>query len=199
MKATPVGGSQSRERIGVLALATLIVVTVSVYLALRSSALESTGGAGNLMPYQTLARDLVSSDQTMFTDLQQTLIKAEGERAAANRWPDAASLGPAGSSPYGWMSARQGFFVNYLAKPSGDPSATAWLLLIQEPDPLATPDPAPNDETHHRLPDGTVLHVGIWMHRFGGQVPPDFVRQPEVAGWTQVLMAPVAPVAPARK
>ena len=199
MKTTSVGGSRSRERFGVLALAVLIVVTVSAYLALRSSALESTGSAANLMPYQTLARDLVSSDQAMFTDLQQTLVKVEGERAAATKWPDPSTLQATESSSYAWTGARQGFFMNYLARPSTDASGTAWLLLIQEPDPLATPDPAPNDETHHRLPDGTVLHVGIWMHRFGGQVPADFVRQPDVAGWTQVLVAPVAPVAPARK
>ena len=199
MKTTAVGGSRTSERFGVLALAVLIVLTVSVYLALRSSALESTGSPANLMPYQTLERDLVSSDQTMFADLQQTLVKVEGERAVASRWPDAKTLELTGSSPYSWTGARQGFFMNYLARPAADGSATAWLLLIQEPDPLATPDPAPNDETHHRLPDGTVLHVGIWMHRFGGQVPLDFVRQPEVAGWTQVLVAPVAPVAPARK
>jgi hypothetical protein len=199
MKTTSVGGSESRERLGVIALGVLILVTVSAYLALRSSALESTGSPADLMPYQTLARDLVSSDQIVFTGLQQTLIRVEGERATASKWPDANTLGATGSPSYTWTASRQGFFMNYLARPATDAAGTAWLLLIQEPDPLATSDPAPNDETHHRLPDGTVLHVGIWMHRFGGQVPPSFVRQPEVAGWTQVLVAPVAPVAPARR
>jgi hypothetical protein len=41
--------------------------------------------------------------------------------------------------------------------------------------------------------------VSIWTHRFGGQVTREFVRQPQTAGWVQVLMAPRNPVAQARK
>jgi hypothetical protein len=67
---------------------------------------------------------------------------------------------------------------------------------VQEPDPLTSTDTAPNDEEHHRLPDGTVLHVSIWMHRFGGQMKPEFFARPENAGWTQLLTAPVNPIAP---
>jgi len=194
MKSTPVGGSKSRERFGVIALGVLIIATVGIYLALRSSALESTGAAGSLMPYQTLVRDLPSSDQALYASLYGQFAGLENARAVTGKWPDAATLELAS---YAWSGARQGFYLNYLAKPASDVSAAAWLLVIQEPDPLATPDPAPNDETHHRLPDGTVLHVGVWSHRFGGQVPSDFVRQPEASGWTQVLTVPIPPVAPA--
>lgn len=194
MKSTSVGGSKSRERIGVIGLGVLIVGTVGIYVALRSSALESTGAGGSLMPYQSLVRDLPSSDQALYETLYGQFAGLENARAVTGKWPEAATLNVAS---YTWSTARQGFYVNYLARPAGDISAAAWLLMIQEPDPLATPDPAPNDETHHRLPDGTVLHVGVWNHRFGGQVPADFVRQPEASGWTQVLTAPIPPVAPA--
>ena len=179
-----------------LGLAVLIVVTVAMYLALRSSSLD-TGGARSLLPYQLLVGTLVSTDQATFGDLQRALLEIEAARAALGRWPDATAVKDLGS--YTWTTAREGYFVNYLAAPASDVSAAGWLLVIQEPDPQLTPDPAPNDETHHRLPDGTVLHVSIWMHRFGGQIAPKFIRQPEGAGWTQVLTAPVAPVAPVRR
>lgn len=199
-------GSAGRERYGVLGLAALIVTMVGVYLALRSSALDGAG-SGTLLPYQTLVRDLVSSDQATFGDLQKNLIEVEALRARTGRWPEGATItlaaeeriGAAPASSYKWIGSREGFFLNYLAVPSDDVSAAAWLLVIQEPDPAAVPDPAQNDEEHHRLPDGTVLHVSIWTHRFGEQVAREFVRQPQTAGWTQVLMAPRSPVAQARK
>ena len=88
-------------------------------------------------------------------------------------------------------------------------SARAFLLTLvlgvsvaaqpPQPPPPAPIDPAPNDETHHRLPDGTVLHVSIWTHRFGGQIDRRFVQQPERSGWTQVLTAPVPPAPALRK
>jgi hypothetical protein len=198
MKSQSIGRA-GRERFGVLGLAALIVTMVGVYLALRSSAIDGAG-SGTLLPYQALVRNLVSSDQAMFGDLQKNLIEVEAARARTGRWPEAA--GPDGPTPprsYKWMSSREGLFLNYLAIPSDDVSAAAWLLVIQEPDPAAVPDPAPNDEEHHRLPDGTVLHVSIWTHRFGEQVPREFVRQPQTAGWVQVLMAPRSPVAQTRK
>jgi hypothetical protein len=187
-------GVVKRERFGVIAIAALIVVSVAAYLGLKSSVLESTG-PNRLMPYQTLVRTLVSSDQTIYADLQDRVVDLESKRAATGRWPEASAL--AGGLPYEWSAAREGFFVNYLGTPTADTSASAWLIVIQEPDPQAPPDTAPNDETHHRLPDGTVLHVTIWSHRYGGQIAKAFVRQPELSGWTQILTAPV-PAVPSR-
>ena len=192
-------GPASRERFGVLGLAALIVTMVGVYLALRSSPIDGAG-SGALLPYQTLVRNLVSSDQATFGDLQKNLIEIETARARTGHWPEKGEpQGPASRSSYTWIGSREGLFLNYLAIPAGDVSAAAWLLVIQEPDPAAVPDSAQNDEEHHRLPDGTVLHVSIWMHRFGEQVPLEFVRQPQATGWVQVLMAPRNPVAQTRK
>ena len=196
MTSTTVIPSGGRESTRVLALAAIVVVAVAVYLALKSSALESPGAA-SLLPYQELVATLVGADQAMFADLTKQMIDVEGMRTADGRWPDAGRL----TSLQGltWTTSREGYFLNYLATPAADASAAAWLLVIQEPDPQAPIDPAPNDETHHRLPDGTVLHVSIWTHRFGGQVDHRFVRQPERSGWTQVLTAPVPPAPALRK
>ena len=202
------GGSVARERFAILALAGLVVTLVAGYLLFRSSALGEGAGA-SLTPYQMLVRDLVSSEQLMFGRLQLAVIEAEAARAQTGRWPEPAALGglpallpiadeslPAPACT--WTRTQERGVINYLGRPTDDEAAAAWLLRIQEPDPNTPVDVAPNDEVHHRLPDGTVLHVTIWTHRFGGRVSPAFVLQPELTGWTQLLTAPIPPVAPAR-
>jgi hypothetical protein len=185
-----------------VALAGAIVVVLVGYVTFRSSS-ES----GALLPYQILARDLVLADQAMFTTLKTGILDLEAVRAETGRWPEpdqvlglprAAPGGEgAGTPSYVWSRRAQGIIVNYLGRPEGADSSAAWLVVYREPDPGAPADTAPNDEEHHRLPDGTVQHVSIWMRRFGARVPDDFLPQPEVAGWTQVLTAPLARRAPA--
>ncbi|HEV8317229.1 MAG TPA: hypothetical protein VGQ10_07455, partial [Vicinamibacterales bacterium] len=119
-------------------------------------------------------------------------------RARTKAWPDPASLAAQGVAPfapagdgaaYQWSRSEQSGIVNYFGRPR-DPSQPAWLLEIQEPEPGMRPDPAPLDDQHHRLPDGTTLHIYVWMHRFGGQVPVGFVRQPQTSGWIEVFSTP---------
>jgi hypothetical protein len=173
-----------------------------VYFALRTSVTES----GRLLPYQMLVRDLVSSDQAMVGILKQSLLDAETLRTVTGRWPEAPAVtslpktAPGGEASlpvatYSWQRAAVGVVTHYLGLPAEDVSAAAWLIVIREPEPGVPTDSAPNDEEHHRLSDGTVLHVSTWMHRFGGQVGAAFVPQPQAAGWTQLLNAPLNPLA----
>ncbi len=107
-------GSASRERFGVLGLAALIVTMVGVYLALRSSAIDGAG-SGTLLPYQTLVRNLVSSDRATFGDLQKNLLEIEAARARTGQWPEAEGPeGPTSRSSYMWIGSREGLFLNYL-------------------------------------------------------------------------------------
>lgn len=91
--------------------------------------------------------------------------------------------------------------IDYLGLPAPPcPStAPAWLLAIQEPDPGAPPDRSPADEQHHRLADGTVLHVAVWSHREGSRVRAGLVPLPYADGWTQILAGTPPSPAPARK
>lgn len=187
-----VSGAGGRERIGVIGLAALVVVSVAAYLAVKSSVLESTT-PGHLLPYQALAHTLTSADKTVYAELLKQYVELEQPRIRTGRWPSEETLRV--QPPYTWVRREEGRFTNYLRIPPADGSEAAWLIVVQEPDPQAPPDPAPNDETHRRLADGTILHVTYWTHRFGGLIAPGFVRQPETRGWTQVLTAPV-PVAP---
>ena len=94
---------------------------------------------------------------------------------------------------YTWTRFERGVVINYLGRPA-DPARPAWLLEIQEPEPGTAPDPAPNDEEHHRLPDGTTLHVYVWTHRLGGQLASAFVAQPQNTSWVEVFAQVPNPV-----
>jgi hypothetical protein len=192
--------AEGRERTGILTVAGLVIGAVGLYLALRTS-----GGPGNaernLLPYQALARTLTESEQQMFTAIRRGLGDAEAGRARTSRWPEPLVLAAAGVPPFAtaaadgitWQRFQQSATVNYLGLPE-EPSAPAWLLMIQEPEPNAPPDPAPLDEEHHRLPDGTTLHIYVWMHRYGGRVAGGFVPQPQANGWTEIFSAPPNPI-----
>jgi hypothetical protein len=189
------------ESLNVLKAAAAIVVLVAAYVfrpaAVGGSDTSERTRPVDLLPFQALVRDLPSDDQRMFRELQEGLLEAERMRAGSGRWPDAAALGAQGIPPfaadptrkgdYRWSTPAQGVTVNYLGIPAVS-SASSWLLVILEPEAGAPPDPAPNDETHHRLPDGTTLHVSIWRvaesaRRSGFSA----VAQPQYEGWTQLL------------
>src|SRR5262249_35767615 len=152
-----------------------------------------------LLPFQDLVRDAPSTDQRMFRELREGLLEAERIRAVSRTWPEAARLAEDGIPPfatdptrkdvaYRWTTFVQNGTVTYLGIPSVS-TAPAWLLVIIEPEAGAPPDPAPNDETHHRLPDGTTLHVSIWHveenRRRSGLAA---VQLPQNEGWTQLMV-----------
>jgi hypothetical protein len=190
------------ETLNVLKAAAAIVIVIAAYLFRPSlgdrAASGSRDSAVGLLPYQKLVRDAPAAEQRIFRELQEGLLEAEGIRAATGHWPDVATLSAQGVPPfapdptqkmeYKWTSVRQDWVTNYLGVPS-DPGATAWVLVILEPEPGAPPDPAPNDETHHRLPDGTTLHVSIWSmpenKRKSGLAA---LRLPQNEGWTNLLV-----------
>jgi hypothetical protein len=195
------GSQHWRERAGVLVVAGGIVSVIAVYLALNAATGDNES-AKDLLPYQTLVRTLAESDQQLYRSLRAGLVAAEAERARTSAWPaigwlDAHGVAPfaptTGGTVYQWSRLQQGAIINYFGQPR-DPAQPAWLLEIQEPEPGMPPDPAPSDDEHHRLADGTMLHLYVWMHRYGGQVPVGFVRQPQNSGWVEVFSSPPNPV-----
>jgi len=190
------------ETLNVAKAAASVIVVVAAYLLRPSFGGESLAGSRSssaLLPYQKLVAESVPMEQRTFRELQEGLLEAERIRAATVRWPDVAALADEGIPPfapdptrkgpsYKWTSVRQDWATNYVGVPS-DPSAPAWTLVILEPAPGEPPDPAPNDETHHRLPDGTTLHVTIWtipeQSRRSGFAA---LRLPQNEGWTQLMV-----------
>jgi hypothetical protein len=191
------------ETLNVLKASAAIVLVVSAYVFRpsfgdQSSNLQSRQSPVGLLPYQQLIRDASPDEQRIFRELQEGLLESERIRAQTGHWPDVKTLAAEGIPPfasdptqktnYTWTSVRQDWATNYLGVPS-DPSQPAWLLVILEPEPGAPADPAPNDETHHRLPDGTTLHVSIWnmpeeKRRSGFAA----LRLPQNEGWTNWMV-----------
>jgi hypothetical protein len=196
---SPGRSGSGRERASILLLAALIVGGIGIYLALRVSG-SGTDTQKDLLPYQVLARALPDAEQQTFAAIRRGLGDAEAERARLARWPEPSALASRGIPPFAgdanslrWQQFQQGKTVDYLGIPS-DPASPAWLLVLQEPEPNMPPDPAPLDDEHHKLPDGTTMHVYVWMHQYGGRVTPGFIAQPQSQGWTQVFRVPPNPL-----
>lgn len=195
------------ETVNVLRVAGAIVVIVAVYLISPSSDTSGDNRAGrNLLPYQTLVRDVPSAEQRIFRELQEGLLEAERLRSTTGKWPEVSALSADGIPPfapdptakgasYRWRVLNAGVFTNYLGIPSA-PDAPAWLLVIREPELGSAPDLAPDDEEHHRLTDGTVLHVSIWDVREGARVSGGLlaIQRPETEGWRQLLVGSSVPI-----
>lgn len=183
-----------------------MIVVMVVLLYVSATVRPAFTGARHLLPFQAVIRDRPGVEQRMFRELQEGLLEAENARARSGAWPSVTALADEGIPPfardptakgarYTWHVVRAGMSVNYIGIPD-QPDALAWLLLIQEPTPGAPPDQAKDDEEHHRLSDGTVLHVSTWNHPEGGRVEPRFVRVPQAEGWMQLYA--VDPAAAAR-
>jgi hypothetical protein len=187
----------SRLELGnVVRFGMVIVVGAWMFLAADSTTLRDAGGTTkHLLPFQTLIQNRPSIDQRMFRELQEGLLEAEARRASTGAWPAVAALAADGIPPfalnptakggrYDWRLTVSGAFVNYLGLPlhAGSP---AWLILVQEPEPGAPPDPAREDEEHHRLLGGDMLHVSTWM-RADARVAGGTIRAPQAEGWTQL-------------
>ena len=173
---------------------TAIVLGIWVYLA--ASLRDDNPASRGLLPYQAMMQDRPAVEQRIFRELQEGLLEAEAARSATGAWPDVSQLADAGIPPfapdptlrisYRWQRLREGNYINYLARPIADGSAAAWLILIQEPEPGVPPDQSFEDEEHHRLLDGTMLHVSAWTHTLGEKVADKILKLPQVEGWIQL-------------
>jgi hypothetical protein len=188
--------SARREAQVVLAVAAAIVVGAVLVIAPGHGGVRDGARAGDLLPFQVLFRDAPAPVERMYRELQEGLLEAERRRAATGRWPAVEVLAADGippfapaRPPYRWRLAQDGPVVNYLGHP--EPDGPAFLALVQEPD-SGVVDPgagAALDEFHHRLSDGTLLHVSIWFRAPAAGVPDDRpLAQPAATGWTQVVV-----------
>lgn len=197
------GAKKGGERRQVLLLALLLIGGLAAYVGLTALNRDNRDQQ-DLLPYQFLARNLPESEQHVFNTIRDAVAPMEAARVEMKRWLDPESLSARGVTVFNppseggtsrvWQKFEQGTTVNYLGLPT-DQAGSAWLLTITEPEPGSVPDNAPTDDEHHRLPDGTVLHIYVWTHRFGSEIKPVFIRQPETQGWIQIFRTPPNPMA----
>lgn len=186
-----------------------VVVVVWIYLAATLG--DGKDARRSLLPYQLLIQTQSTVDQRMFRELQEGLLEAERMRASDAAWPEPTSLAELGIPPfatdptnkgarYQWTRLQDRWVVNYLGRPDRA-DAPSWLLVVQEPQPGIPPDQLFEDEEHHKLIDGTMLHVSTWRHANGGATPERLVNAPQVEGWQQLYavspsLNPMRPVVP---
>jgi hypothetical protein len=181
-------------------------VGVWIYLASTASTLGGGVGQRNLLPFQKLIADRPALEQRTFRELQEGLLEIEVARSASGAWPATDTLAADGVPPFApdptrrlevtWQRLRTGTIVNYLGVPSAT-DGPAWLLLVQEPEPGVPPDQTFEDEEHHRLANGVMLHVSTWVHQDGRKVGSRLVRLPQAEGWTQLYAVGPASAGPA--
>jgi hypothetical protein len=197
-KRVQIEALSARTELGnVLRVAMAISVGVWMYLATNGATFQGRRSElRNLLPFQLLIRDRPSSEQRIFRELQEGLLEAEARRAVDGKWPPIALLSNDGVPPfapdptargsrYDWRLITAGTFVNYLGLPE-QAGAPAWLVLVQEPEPGRPPDQTWEDEEHHRLANGPMLHVSTWLHAEGTRVADRIVRMPQAEGWMQL-------------
>ncbi|MCW5805689.1 MAG: hypothetical protein KIT31_25185 [Deltaproteobacteria bacterium] len=158
---------------------------------------DAAAGKPGATPADEVAfRDLASDDQRIYRNALEGLVEAEDARSRDKAWPTVEALAarrippfapdPLDRGAYAWKRLEAGGLVNYVGTPgaSGHPT---FLVVALEPQPGEPADPqAVVDETHHRLADGTMIHVSIWI---GGASPSAPIAQPAYEdGWRRVTM-----------
>jgi hypothetical protein len=180
----------------------IVLCMIYVYAFGREGphAVDAARGTSTLLPYQVLFRDLPNEEQRTFRDMQEGSLEALRLRGETGSWPNVAALAAAGIPPFApdvldkqklrWVDRRDGLFVDYLGVPSASEGATAFLILVQEPDPVTgekPPPPSVVDEEHRLLPDGRLLHVTFWKRSAAG-VDAGTIVDPALQGWQQIRL-----------
>lgn len=187
------------ETLAVLRTAGAIAFASYFGLALHRADPASPGSG--LFPFQRLFRDLPSRDQRIFRQMQEGLLEAENVRSTKAPWPAVESLSAQGIPPfapdpalgtrYVWRRLSDGTITNYLGMPE-DLARPAFLLFLQEPDPdpgdVSHLQMVTLDEEHHRLGNGTIIHVGFWMREDTGSLSGQVVHSALNEGWKQILV-----------
>ena len=149
-------------------------------------------------PFERRFQDLPAADQRLYRAIQEGVVEAERTRSSTGRWPGVEELGRAGVPPfapdpldaagYKWLSVQTGPKVDYIGVPRPGSGREAFFAVIVEPDPGDPNDPlAPVDEIHHRLGDGRMIHVTVWMGPPLADTREAFSLLPPEKGYRQVV------------
>lgn len=147
-------------------------------------------------PFDVRFQDLDGPDQRIFRLIQEGVVEAEAQRSRSKRWPTVEDLArdlippfapdPIDKAGYAWSVRSADGVVNYVGAPSQQGRHT-FVVLITEPPPGTPNDPnATVDEVHHRLSDGTMIHVNIFVGPGLDESVTPVAFLPAEAGWRRV-------------
>jgi hypothetical protein len=189
-----------RREAGLVARAMFHVVFWSAFVMFGHA--PSAGADAAALPFETRFSTLDAADQRMFRLVQEGIVEAEARRGRTGSWPTPEALAEAGVPPfakdpidragYTWRVATARGLVNYVGEPRAGSGRRPFQVVVTEPVPGTPPDPqVKEDEIHHRLADGTMIHVGTWMGpSLEGVRLPTASPSPD-QGFRQVLVGPV--------
>jgi hypothetical protein len=169
-----------------------LVVSAQAYAPAQGSA------AAPPSPFERRFQDLPFADQRTYRALAEGVVEAERIRSSTGRWPRAEELARLGIPPfapdpldragYVWTSVSGGAKADYLGTPAAGSGRESFFAVVVEPDPGTPNDPlAQVDEIHHRLGDGTMIHVTVWTGPPLGGVTEPFSLLPPEKGYRQVI------------
>ena len=170
-------------------LAPWLVVSLAGWAVLLSMRRQGTL-ADSAPSWQRSVSTLREGEQTRYRQVRAAVLALEKRRSGA-AWPEVEALAAEQVSPFDeagvrWVKRQHGVYVNYLGTPRA-PEQWRWLVLFIEPSPTAFKEPpAPNDEEHHTLGDGTALHVTVWTAPNEGPLPDQVLAFPVADGWVEV-------------
>jgi hypothetical protein len=154
-------------------------------------------------PFERRFQDLDAPDQRLYQAIREGVAEAEARRSATGEWPSIESLAAEGIPPfaedpidkahYVFKTVKNKTVIDYLGTPAPGSGREAVMVVITEPEPGTAKDPlARVDEVHHRLADGTMIHVTVWMGPLIELPREPLSVLPLEQGWKQILIASTA-------
>jgi len=154
---------------------------------------DSDDPASSLQADEIAFAKLDAAEQRLFRRALDGLAEAEDVRSTTGAWPTVEALAARGIPPfapdpidhdgYRWQLVRDRYIVNYVGIPGLADRPTLVIAAI-EPEP-GTGEMVPVDESHHKLADGTVIHVGVW-HGTARTYSTPLAQFPFLDGWRRI-------------
>jgi hypothetical protein len=120
--------------------------------------------------WQHAVSELTEPQQAWHRKVRDAILEAERGRSTG-AWPELP----------GFALKQSRLTINYV----GEADGLRWLVLLLEPDPRMPPENASLDDEHHRLADGTPLHVTVWTQPLTTPAPAEVTAFPAAEGWVE--------------
>jgi hypothetical protein len=177
-----------------VAIALLQIVFWSA-VTINAARTSTANPAAGLQADEIAFGKLDADEQRLFRRALEGLAEAEDVRSATGKWPTIEELAARGIPPfasdpidhynYRWKMIRDRYVVNYIGIP-GWVDRPTFVIAGVEPEPGAA-ELAEVDETHHKLADGTLIHVGVYRGTIRNVPPGPLSQFPFIDGWRRIV------------
>lgn len=148
----------------------LVQIAIASAIAIHASRPSKANPAAGLQADEIAFTKLDADEQRLYRNALDGILELEDARNATGSWPAIETLARRGVLPfaedpidrygYRWTMVSDKLVTNYVGIPAAADRATL-VIAVVEPEP-GTAEVVDVDETHHKLADGTLFHVGIY-------------------------------------